>query len=91
MRVEISVIPQIHRFLESVIVIYEGPVLRGRWIQEQQTQAGGPGAAHRKIEHQALYSERWLALAQIVEPDQPERENAIGMAGIRRCADGGPS
>jgi hypothetical protein len=46
--------------------------------------------AGRKIENQALHSERWLALAQIVEPDQTERENAIGMAGIRRGADGGP-
>ena len=89
-RIEISVIAEIHSFFESFIVIYESSILRGLWIQKEQAQTGGLLAAGRKIENQALYSERGLAPAQIVEPDQPERENAIGVAGIRRGADGSP-
>ena len=34
--------------------------------------------------------ERRLAAAQIIQPDQTERENAIGMHGIRADTDGGP-
>ena len=46
--------------------------------------------ASRKIENQALYRERWFPLAQVVQPNQPKREHAIGMTGIGRDADGRP-
>ena len=89
-RIEISVIAEIDAFFQALVVIHESAILRGRWIEEQQTQASGLLAAGRKIENQALNRERRLALPQIVEPDQPERENAIGVTGIRRGADGRP-
>ena len=90
-RIEISVVAQIHSFFEPLHRHIRkrdiarppdpGTTSAGRWSWL---------AARRKIENQALHSERRLAPAQIVEPDQPESENAIGMAGIRRGADGRP-
>ena len=90
MRVEISVIAQIDAFFQPLLVVNESAILRGCRIQKQQAQASRLRGRRRKIENQALDGERRLALPQIIEPDQPEREHAIRVAGIRRGADGRP-
>ncbi len=89
-RVQISVVAQIHAFFEPLVIEDEGAILRGRGIEKQQPQASSLRAPDRKIKNQAMNRQRRLAPAQIIQPDQTEGENAVGMTGLWRDADGRP-
>ena len=90
-RIEIAVIAEVDSLFQAFVIKYKSAILRGPRIQEQQAQAGGLRVDGREIENQSLNSQRRLPLPKIIQPDQTESENAVGMAGIRCGADGRPS
>src|ERR1022692_5331193 len=60
------------------------------FVQPREAQAGVALLAARHIKRETLHGEALLPAAQIIQPDQPESEQARGIA-LRRRADGGPA
>jgi hypothetical protein len=88
-RIHVAEIARIDARGEIVLVVGEQLVARA-FVQPREAQAGVALLAARHVQRETLHGQALLPAAQMIQPDQPEGEQAGGIA-FRRRAYGRPA